>query len=146
MGHGWKWGVSFLWESLPSSVQDYIRKWFWDIIIGTGVMVAYFAWKAAMTATNQSWDIVTLVGLGFFTFTLYLVHFLRTRLPSWKGKVVSPKAEETDLDRSHNRRTVPLRIEFSATMNLSFLANLRAMAYSRGTCSSIEWGFGIPPT
>src|SRR5690242_2476825 len=77
----WKWTVSLLWESLPSSLQDTIRKWGWDTLLGLIVMVAFFIWKAVRSISNQPPEIVALLGLGFFTVTLYLTHFLRT----WVG-------------------------------------------------------------
>ncbi|TAJ09629.1 MAG: hypothetical protein EPO61_06120 [Nitrospirae bacterium] len=79
MAFDWRWAWAGFWESLPSPVQDAIKNWFWQTLIGFACMMAYFAWAAFQEVQQWPGEIIVLIGFAFFVIGFALVNQIRWR-------------------------------------------------------------------
>jgi hypothetical protein len=70
------WIIAVLWESLPSSLQEWIRKWAWDMVLGAIGVMAYFAWSAFQGTQGLAWEMKAAMGAFIFACIAAGVHFI----------------------------------------------------------------------
>jgi hypothetical protein len=130
-----KFWAAMLWESLPSSLQETIKKWVWEAVIGSIVLVAYLVWEVTGKVVHQPWEYIVALAFVFFTTSLYFAHFVKTRLFRI-AQVTRTKEihsdDETEIDRWHNNRKVPLRIEFVDNSEYKYIGEHTGAGIQRG--------------